>query len=81
MLRPQPRGDDLDVFTLLAQVIAVWARRWKVFIQALFRDRAGPFEGQRKATVACVKWSRALGELMGPGVGVLRDRKAERLGL
>lgn len=80
MLRPQPRGHDLDVFTLLAPVIAVWARRWKVFIQALFHDRAGPFEGQRMASVACVKWSRALGELMRPGVGVLRDRKAERLG-
>ena len=81
MLTPQPRGDGLDVFSLLAQVIAVRAKRWKVFVQKLFRDRAGTFEGRRMATVACMKLVRELGELTGPGADLMLNQKAGRLGL
>jgi len=78
---PQPRGDDLHVFALLALAIAVRGKRWKVFMQQPCCDRESTFEGQRMATVAGMKRGRALGERIGPGGDWSLDPKAKRLRL
>ena len=80
-LTPQPRGDDLEVFTVVAHTTAIRGNRWEVSIPKTFLDNEGAFDVQRIATVAGVKLERKLGELTSAEMDLILDRLAERLGL
>lgn len=81
ILTPQPRGDDLEVFTVVAHTTAVRGNRWEVSVPKPFLDADGAFDVQRIATVASVKLERKLGELSKGEMDLILDRLAERLGL
>jgi mRNA interferase MazF len=81
ILTPQPRGDDLEVFTVVAHTTAVRGNRWEISLSKPFLDSEGAFDMQRIATVASVKLERKLGELTGAEMDILLDRLAGRLSL
>lgn len=81
ILTPQPRGDDLEVFTVVAHTTAVRGNRWEVSVPKPFLDADGAFDVQRIATVASVKLERKLGELSKGEMDLILDRLAERLSL
>ena len=81
IINPQPRGDDLDVFTVVAHTTAVRGTQWEISIGKPFLDTEGAFDVQRIATVASVKLERRLGELKGAEMDLVLDRLAERMGL
>ena len=81
ILTPQPRGGDLEVFTVVAHTTAVRDNRWEVSILKTFLNSEGAFDVQRIATVASAKLERRLGELTGAEMNLILDRLAERLGL
>ena len=81
ILTSQPRGDELDVFTVVAQTTACRGNRWEVSIAKPFLDSEGAFDVQRIATVASVKLERKLGELTRMELDLILDRLAERLGI
>jgi mRNA interferase MazF len=81
IITPQPHGDDLEVFTVVAHTTAIRGTRWEISIAKPFLDREGAFDVQRIATVASVKLERRLGELTSAEMDLILDRLAERLGL
>ena len=81
ILTLQPRGDELEVFTVLAHTTAVRGTRWEIPIPKYFLDSEGVFDVQRVATVASVKLEKKLGELSPPEMDLVLDRLAERLNL
>lgn len=81
IITPQPRGDDLEVFTIVSHTTAIRGNRWEVPIPKPFLDSEGAFDVQRIATVASVKLERKLGELTSAEMDLTLDRLAERLGL
>jgi mRNA-degrading endonuclease toxin of MazEF toxin-antitoxin module len=81
ILTPQPRGDDLEVFTAVAHMTAVRDNRREVPILKSFLDGEGAFDVQGVVTVAGVKLERKLGELTGGEMDLILDRPPERLGL
>ena len=81
IVTPQPRGDDLEVFTVVAHTTAIRGNRWEVPIPKPFLDSKGAFDVQRIATVASVKLERKLGELTRAEMDLVLDRLAERLGV
>ena len=80
LTRP-PKGDELDVFTIVAHTTSRRGNRWEVPIEKSFLDEEGAFDVQRVATVASVKLERKLGELNPAEMDVVLDRLAERLGI
>ncbi|MGD0652641.1 MAG: type II toxin-antitoxin system PemK/MazF family toxin [Verrucomicrobiia bacterium] len=80
LTRP-PKGDELDVFTVVAHTTSRRGNRWEVPIQKSFLDEEGAFDVQRVATLASVKLERKLGELGSAELDVVLDRLAERLGI
>jgi mRNA interferase MazF len=81
ILTPQPRGDDLEVYTVVAHTTAIRGNRWEVAVPKPFLDSEGAFDVQRIATVASVKLERKLGELTSGEMDLILDRLAERLGV
>jgi mRNA interferase MazF len=81
ILTAQPKGNELDVFTLLAHTTARRSSRWEIGIPKPFLDDQGVFDMQRLATVASVKLERKLGELTTSELDSILDRLAERLGM
>ena len=81
VLTPQPRSDDLDVFTDIAHTTASRGSHWEVPIPKPYLDDEGTFDVQRIATVASVKLERKLGELSREELDLVLDRLAERLGV
>ena len=81
IVTPQPRGDDLEVLTVVAHTTAIRGNRWEVPIPKPFLDSKGAFDVQRIATVASVKLERKLGELTSAEMDLVLDRLAERLGV
>jgi mRNA interferase MazF len=81
ILTPQPHGDDLEVFTVVAHTTAVRGSRWEISVPKYFLDTEGAFDVQRIATVASVKLERKLGELTRTEMDLVLDRLAERLSL
>ena len=81
VLTPQPRGDDLDTFTIVAHTTACRGSRWEIPILKSYLDAEGAFDVQRIATVASVKLERKLGELTRAELDLILDRLAERLGI
>lgn len=79
ILTPQPRGDDLEVFTVVSHTTALRGNRWEVPIPKPFLSEEGAFDVQRIATVASVKLERKLGELTNGEMDSILDRLAERL--
>ena len=80
-ITPQPRADELEVYTVVSHTTAVRGNRWEVPIPKSFLDREGVFDVQRVATVASVKLERKPGELSGTEMDLILNRPAERLGL
>ncbi len=80
LTRP-PKGDELDVFTVVAHTTARRGNRWEVQIEKPFLDDEGAFDVQRVATVASVKLERKLGELTSAELNLVLDQLAERLGI
>ena len=81
ILTPLPRGEDLDVFTVIAHTTACRGSRWEVPIPKPYLDEEGAFDVQRIATVASVKLERKLGEFTRGEMDSILDRLAERLGI
>ena len=81
VITPQPRIDDLDVFTVVAHTTSPRGNRWEISIKKPFLDKEGVFDVQRIATVASPKLERKLGELSDAEYESVLDRLAERLGL
>lgn len=81
ILTPQPRGDDLEVFTVVSHTTALRGNRWEVSIPKPFLDSEGAFDVQRIATVASVKLERKLGELTNAEMDLILDRLEERSSL
>ena len=81
IVTPHPRGDDLEVLTVVAHTTAIRGNRWEVPIPKPFLDSKGAFDVQRIATVASVKLERKLGELTSAEMDLVLDRLAERLGV
>ena len=81
ILTPQPRDDELDVFTVVAHTTACRGNRWEVAMAKPYLDADGAFDVQRIATVASVKLERKLGELTLTEMDSILDRLAERLGI
>ena len=81
VLTPLPRGNDLDVFTLVAHTTATRGTRWEVFLPKPFLDPDGVFDVQRIATVASVKLERKLGELKPEEFDKILNALADRFGL
>ena len=80
LTRP-PKGDELDVFTIVAHTTSRRGNRWEAPIEKSFLDEEGAFDVQRIVTVASVKLERKLGELSSAVLDVVLDRLAERLGI
>lgn len=80
LTRP-PRGDELDVFTVVAHTTAARGSRREISIPKSFLDDDGAFDAQRIATVASAKLERKLGELSSSEMGNVLDLLAERLGI
>ncbi|MGH7953053.1 MAG: type II toxin-antitoxin system PemK/MazF family toxin [Limisphaerales bacterium] len=81
ILTSQPRGDDLDVFTVVAHTTAIRGNQWEISIPKPFLNDDGAFDVQRIATVASVKLERKLGKLSRPEMDSILDRLAKRLGI
>jgi len=81
ILTSQPKGDELDVFTVVAHTTSCRGNRWEIGIPKPFLDSKGAFDVQRLATVASVKLERKLGELTTAELDNILDRLAERLGM
>jgi mRNA interferase MazF len=81
ILTSPPRGDDLEVFTVMAHTTAVRGNRWEIPIPKPFLNDEGAFDVQRIVTVASVKLERKLGELSRAEMDLILDRLAERLNL
>ena len=81
ILTPQPRQDELDVWTVVAHTTAVRGSRWELSIPKPYLDDEGVFDVQRIATVASVKLERKLGDLSSNEMNSLLDLLAERLGI
>ena len=81
ILTPPPRGDELDVFTVVAHTTSRRGNRLEMGISKSFLDKQGVFDMQRVATVASVKLERKLGELNTAELESILDRLAERLGM
>jgi mRNA interferase MazF len=81
ILTPQPKLDELDVFTVVSHTTSRRGNRWEIEISKPFLDNQGVFDMQRVATVASVKLERKLGELSADELEVILDRLGERLGL
>lgn len=81
ILTPQPRGDDLDVFTVVAHTTAVRGNRWELSIPKTCLNDDGAFDAQRIATLASVKLERKIGELTPFEMNDVLDLLAERLGI
>lgn len=81
ILTPPPRGDELDVFTVVAHTTACRGHRWEVPLPKPYLDGEGAFDVQRIATVASVKLERKLGELTRAELDLILDRLAERFGI
>jgi mRNA interferase MazF len=81
VLTSQPRGDELDVFTVVAHTTSLRGNRWEVPVPKPFLDDEGAFDVQRIATVASAKLERKLGELTRTELDTILDQLAERLGI
>ena len=81
ILTPQPRGEDLDTYTVIAHTTAGRSSRWEIPIPKPYLDGEGTFDVQRIATVASVKLERKLGELTRAEMDSILDRLVERLGI
>ena len=81
ILTCMPKGDELDVFTLVAHTTSRRGNRWEVPIQKSFLDDEGAFDVQRIATVASTKLERKLGELSPAELNLILDCLADRLGM
>jgi|SRR5208283_4148403 len=81
ILTRQPKGDELDVFTIVAHTTSRRGNHWEVPIPKLFLDDEGAFDVQRVATVASVKLERKLGELTFGEMDKVLDLLAERFGI
>jgi mRNA interferase MazF len=81
ILTPQPRGDELEIFTVVAHTTAGRGTRWEIPVPKSFLDSEGVFDVQRIASVASVKLERKLGELTSAEMDPILNRLAERLGL
>jgi len=81
IVTPQPRGDELAVFTVVSHTTSVRGTRWEISIAKPFLDSEGAFDVQRIATVVSVKLEHKLGELTSAEMDLVLDRPAERLGL
>lgn len=81
VLTSEPKGDELDVYTVLAHTAAPRGNRWEVQILKPFLDPEGVFDVQRIATVASVKLERRLGVLAESELNQVLDVLAERLNL
>ena len=81
ILTLQPRGDELDIYTVVAHTTACRGNYWEVAIPKSYLNAEGAFDVQRVATVASVKLERKLGELTRTEFDNILDRLAERLNL
>ena len=81
ILTQQPRGDLLDVFTVVAHTTACRGSPWEIPIPKSYLDADGAFDVQRIATVASIKLERKLGELTPAELNLVLDRLAKRLGI
>lgn len=81
ILTAQPRGEDLDIFTIVAPTTAVRGSYWEISVKRPYLDDDAAFDVQRIATVASAKLERKLGELTQVEMNSILDRLAERLGL
>lgn len=81
VITPQPRSDELDVFTVVAHTTSPRGNRWEIAIEKSFLNKEGVFDVQRIATVASPKLERKLGELSAGEFESVLERLAERLGL
>lgn len=81
ILTPQPRSDDLDVFTVVAHTTAVRGSHWELPIPKPCLNGRGAFDVQRIATVASVKLERKIGKLTSSEMNQVLDLLAERLGI
>jgi mRNA interferase MazF len=79
VLTRQPKGDELDVFTIVAHTTSLRGNHREVSIPKSFLDDEGAFDVQRIATVASVKLERKLGELTSGEMDKVLDLLAERL--
>ncbi len=79
VLTGRPKGDELDVFTIVAHSTSLRGNHWEVSIPKPFLDDEGAFDVQRIATVASVKLERKLGELTSGEMNRVLDLLAERL--
>ena len=76
-----PKGNELDVFTMVAHTTSCRGNRWEVHVGKPYLDEEGAFDVQRVATVASVKLERRLGDLAPAELDAVLGRLAERLGL
>jgi mRNA interferase MazF len=81
ILTPPPKGNELDVFTVVSHTTSQRGNRWEIGISKPFLDKQGVFDVQRVATVASVKLERKLGEIATAELDDILDRLAERLGM
>jgi mRNA interferase MazF len=81
ILTDGPKGDDLDVFTVVAHTTACRGSHWEISIEKPFLDNEGAFDVQRIATVASVKLERKLGTLSPVEFDTVLDKLAERFGI
>lgn len=81
VLTPQPKSDELDVFTVVAHTKSLRGNRWEVAVPKPFLDGQGAFDVQRVATVASVKLERKLGQLTPEELDRVLDQLADRLGI
>ena len=81
ILTPQPKLNELDVFTVVAHTTSRRGNQWEIEVHKPYLDNQGAFDMQRIATVARVKLERKLGELTGDELEGVLDRLAERLGM
>jgi len=81
ILTSQPKGEDLDVYTVVAHTTAARGSRWELQVPKPWLDAEGIFDVQRIATVASVKLERKLGELSSREMDGVLDLLAERFGI
>jgi mRNA interferase MazF len=77
----QPRGDELDVFTVVARTTALRGTHWEIAITKPFLDSEGAFDVQCIFTVSSIKLERRPGGLASSEMGSILDLLAERFGL
>ena len=81
VVTPQPKSDELDVFTVVAHTTSLRGNHWEIPVPKSFLKDEGAFDVQRIATVARVRLERKLGELTPAELDNLLALLAERLGL